>query len=102
MARARNLLHNILKGLTGVEEAYFQPDGTVKMTYPCIVYERKDSLDFHADNILYVFKKRYTVTVIDRDPDSAIPDLVEALPLTKFDRFFTAAGLNHFVFNLYF
>lgn len=72
------------------------------MVYPCIRYNRDDSITFHADNLLYIFKKRYKVTVIDRDPGSGIPDLVEKLPYTAFDRFYPADGLNHFVFNLYF
>lgn len=102
MALPRLQLHEILKGLDGVQDAYFQPDGTTTMKYPCIRYERDDTFASFADNIKYVFKKRYTVTVIDQDPDSLIPDLVEGLPLTRFDRKYTANGLNHFVFNLFF
>ncbi len=102
MAQSRSLLHEILEGLEGVEEAFFQPKMNQALVYPCIVYNRNDSYVSHADNVRYIFKKRYSVMVIDRDPDSLIPDLVEALPLTRFDRFYVADGLNHFVFNLYF
>lgn len=102
MARSRLRLHEILKGLEGVEDAYFQLKQGQTMKYPCIKYERSDSFDFFADNIKYLFYKRYTVTVIDRDPDSLIPDLVEELPFTTFDRYYATAGLNHFVYNLYF
>lgn len=45
---------------------------------------------------------RYTVTIIDRNPDSAIPNKVAELPLCSFNRFYTADNLNHFVYNLYF
>jgi len=72
------------------------------MEFPCIKYERDNSWVSRADNLMYLFLKRYQVTVIDRDPDSAIPDLVEALPHTRFDRYYVAANLNHWVFNLYF
>ena len=42
------------------------------------------------------------VTVIDRDPDSDIPNLVAALPTSSFNRFFVADGLNHTVYTIYF
>lgn len=101
MARPQSELQEVLEAVPGVEgNAYFQKD--TDLTYPCIRYERDDSSPFHADNLLYMFKKRYTVTVVDRDPGSLIPDQVEKLPLTRFNRFYRADGLNHFVFNLYF
>jgi hypothetical protein len=40
--------------------------------------------------------------VIDRNPDSELPDKVIELPLCKFDRFYTADNLNHTVFTLFF
>lgn len=102
MAQSRLDLHTILKGLTGVNDAYFQPKMNQTLSYPCIVYSRDKSHVKYADNVKYFFKKRYSVIVIDRNPDSLIPDLVEGLPFTGFDRFYPADGLNHFAFNLYF
>lgn len=72
------------------------------MKYPCIVYSL-DSMDTKfAGNALYSLKKRYQLTVIDRDPDSGIPDLIIRLPLARFGRHFTTSGLNHTIFELYF
>lgn len=102
MARPRSQLHEILKGLNGVKDAYFQAP-TTGMEYPCIVYEPSPRNDVSfADNIKYLNKKRYQITVIDRNPDSLIPDQVEGLPYTQFDRYFRTAGLHHFVFQLFF
>jgi hypothetical protein len=84
----------------GLVRVYFQPPS--KMEFPCIKYERDDSWTAFADNLLYFFKKRYLVTVIDRDPDSALPDLVEHLPYTEFQRHYARDGLNHWAYNLYF
>jgi hypothetical protein len=42
------------------------------------------------------------VMIIDRDPDSDIPAKVAEMPLTLFNRFFTADNLNHDVYNVYF
>lgn len=98
----RSDLHDILKELLGSDEVYFQPPPTVSMAYPCIVYKRDYQDVKYADDGVYFKKKRYQVTVIDKDPDSIIPDKVSELPLCAFDRFYTADNLNHDVFKLFF
>jgi hypothetical protein len=101
MARSLDELQLLLKGLDGVKDAYIQAPTT--MEYPCIMIERGGRSDSSfADNLKYWFKKGYTITVVDRDPKSLIPDQVEGLPLCEFDRFFRANGFNHFVFQLFF
>lgn len=95
-------LQSLLEEKLGSGNVYFQPPATVQMLYPAIVYHRDSDRGQHADNELYRHTKRYLVTVIDRNPDSTIPDTIRKLPLCAFDRFFTANGLNHDVFNLYF
>lgn len=84
------------------QNVYFQPPAGMEMTYPCIVYNRDYRDTKFANNGVYASTKRYQVTVIDRDPDSDIPDKIAAMPLCRFDRFFAADGLNHDVYNLYF
>lgn len=101
MARPLSELQALLKGLDGVADAYIQPP-TEGMVYPCIMIERSSSDVEHADNRVFFLKKAYTVTVMDRSPDSSIPDLVEGLQYARFDRFFVSDGLNHFVFQLFF
>lgn len=95
-------LHTILVGILGSENVYFQPPPTVKMEYPCIVYQPDFLLSDWADDVPYVRSKRYLVTVIDRNPDSDIPDKIQALERCVYDRFYTAANLNHNVFKLFF
>lgn len=98
----RLLLQALLNGIPGVTKAYFQPPADISMEYPCIVYQRDSAVTKFADNRPYSHKKRYQVTVIDRDPDSSIPDAVAELPLCIFSRHFTADQLHHDVYNLYF
>lgn len=93
-------LHVALTDIT--PNVYFQPPPSVQMQYPCIVYERSDREVDHANNKPYKHVKRYEVTVIDKDPDSNIPELVATLPMCSFVRFFTADNLNHDVYELYF
>ena len=99
----RLLLQALLESLVGEGgKVYFQPPENVELTYPCIIYARFRSDTEFADNSPYRYTKRYLVTVIDRNPDSDIPDKVAALPLTIHNRFFAAGGLNHDVFYTYF
>lgn len=101
MARPRFELQTLLETL-GAAKVYFQPPTNVSIVYPCIIYER-DGVDIkYANNSPYHNTKRYMITIIDRNPDSVIPDKVAALPLCAFNRFYTADNLNHDVYNLYF
>jgi|SRR5580765_6775688 hypothetical protein len=95
-------LQAVLTDLLGTDQVYFQPPPSVKMAYPCIVYHRDYELQTHADDMPYLSRRRYQVTVIDQDPDSGILDKVSALPLCVYDRFYTADNLNHDVYKLFF
>lgn len=81
---------------------YFNPPETVKMNYPCIVYNRSNGNTTFADNNPYTFRVNYQITVIDRDPDSEIIDKVAMLPTCRYDRHYKADKLNHDVFDIYF
>lgn len=94
-------LQTILETL-GAKKVYFQPPSNIQMAYPAIVYSRDSMWSEFASNLPYTHKKRYQVTVIDKNPDSLIPDKVRRLPLCSFSRHFVADNLNHDVFNLYF
>ena len=99
----RPQLHQLLVKTAGKDvKVYFQPPSNVTMTYPCLVYERSKAETRFADNNPYRYTKRYTVTVIDRDPDSEIPDRVAKLPMCTHSTFFVADNLNHDIFDIYF
>lgn len=102
MAKNRLELHSILEGILGSRNVYFQPPESFKLAYPCIVYERDDVWVDYADNTTYRTKKKYTVTVITKDPDSTIPDELLKLPNCSFNRHFIVDNLNHDAFILYF
>jgi hypothetical protein len=101
MGRRLDLQKDLEKAL-GSKHVYFQPPANVHLEYPCIVYHRDLVDELYADNFAYRRLKRYQVTVIDRNPDSPIPDRVAALPLCSFSRFFTSENLNHDIFTIYF
>ncbi len=95
-------LHFKLVGILESDNVYFQPPRSVEMKYPAIVYKREYILSDWADNKPRLLHNRYLVTVIDRDPDSQIPDKIAALPKCSYDRFYIADNLNHNVFKLFF
>ena len=102
MPKPRLELQALLEELLGSRNVYFQPPETVRMRYPAIVYNRSRITNRFADNDVYMQDKIYTITVIDPDPDSDIPEKVSRLPRCSFDRHFTSDHLNHDVFTLYF
>ncbi len=102
MALSRLDLHEILCEILGSCYVYFQPPESIKLNYPCIVYSKEQKNASHADDRKYITKNRYTVTIIDRNPDSDLPDKLEELPYCSSDRNFVADNLNHFVYSLYY
>lgn len=95
-------LQTLLEDILGSRSVYFQPPSTVQMTYPCIVYQRAKIDIRSADNSPYISQKRYSITVIDQNPDSTIPDKISKLPKCIHDRQYISNNLNHDVFMLFF
>lgn len=94
-------LGKIFREILGNGNVYFQPPGNTQMRYPAIRYERSEMAVKHADNRNYNRRIRYTVTVIDSDPDSEIVNRVSMLPYCYFDRHYVQDNLNHDVFEIY-
>lgn len=99
---ARTDLQTLLETLLGSRNVYFQPPPTLQMNYPCIVYNLDDINSKFADNYPYTVERRYSLTLIDKDPDSSIIDKIIKLQKCIFDRHFVADNLNHNIFILYF
>lgn len=102
MAKQRSDLHEVLVDVLGSSNVYFQPPESVKLKYPCILYEYSRARNIYADNHSYIFKKAYTITIIDRDADSEIPDRLKNLPYCSYDRTYIGDNLYHFVFTIFY
>ena len=72
------------------------------MDYPAIRYSLGNMEKIIADNRTYIKLKSYEVTVIDKNPDSDIPDKMLELPYCRFGRSYVADNLNHWTFTLYY
>lgn len=95
-------LQATLKAVLGSNNVYFQPPESIKLQYPCIIYELTDIRAHMADNIKYKHLNKYNVMVIDSNPDSQIPRKVLDLPYSAFNRQYVADNLYHSVIELYF
>lgn len=101
----QTILEDILGVPPNSKKVFFQPPNGTMMDYsdPGVIIYRWDDEDLkHADDISYNRTRRYQVTYIGHDPDSAIPDKIAALPYSRFDRSFAAENLNHTVYNVFF
>jgi hypothetical protein len=98
----RAQLQVALEALIGSTNVYFQPPETVKLKYPCVIYERNSIKTKFADDNPYNHQTKYQVTVIDKNPDSDLPQKIGGLPMCSFDRHYTSDNLNHDVYNLYY
>ena len=99
--RTREEFRQMLLSKTSIKKLYFQPPETQKIEYPCIIYKLNHYDVVHADDLNYKELRAYTVTLIDKDPDSVIPVELIRLPYSGFDRFYTADNLNHWVYTIY-
>lgn len=102
MAKSRLDFQTKLEEFLGSRNVYFQPPEGFKIKCPCIVYNLSTKTSVNANNSKYLDHKRYSVTIIDEDPDSKLPDDLYKFEYCYFDRFFTSDNLNHWVFDIYF
>lgn len=94
-------LQRTLEELLGSRRVYFQPPESLKLTYPCIVYEEARGRTFRASDRLYMYRKAYNLIFIDTNPDSVIPDSIRVLPLCDSGDPYVADNLYHWPFTIY-
>lgn len=101
MASRLNLHEEFCTILT-TRNAYFQPPASVQMNYPAIVYSLSTIDKLHANDDTYKSLTAYQVTLIDKNPDTQFLESILEFPYCRFNRFYTADNLNHWVFTLYY
>lgn len=102
MPDRREQLGKLLRSILGSNEVYFQRPESKKMDYPAIVYALSGIPSLYADDGVYLSGRKYSVTLIDKDPDSPFVEKIAALPTCRFDRPYRADNLNHWVFTLHY
>lgn len=100
---SRLKLQDELEELLGSTNVYFQPPASLKMQYDCIRYELDGGVTRHADNKPYTFQRSYSLTHIYRDPDDSLIDQIAMrFPMSRFNRHYSADGLNHDTYTIYY
>lgn len=105
MTDRRLELHEILCDILGSRYVYFMPGSDVTMHYPCIRYELSDINSRYANNMNYLNKTQYTMTLITDDPDTEFRQkMMERLKSFsfKYNRPYIADNLCHDVFSIYY
>lgn len=96
-------LHEKFAEILGSRNVYFQPPESVRMSYPAIVYNLSNVKPKRANNDMYVFWKRYSVTVIDKDPEADwVESMLDTFEYCQFERHYAADNLNHWQFSIYY
>ena len=100
MPRNRLNFRELLLREVGLSTMYFQPPDNVHMIYPCLRYSVEGMPAMHADDQPFIVSTRYSVILIDKDPDSIYVGRLAKIPGVRFDRFYTSDNLNHWVFSI--
>ena len=102
MAQTRVDLDRLLRTTLGSTNVYFDPPESFKLKYPCVVYSYESNAEFHADDSTYHRRKRYSMTYITKNADDPKADEFADLRYCKLSRAYTADGLWHYAFELYY
>lgn len=99
----RLLLHEELKELLGENSIYFQPPASVKINYPCVIYNIGNGEARYADNKVYNFTHRYDVTFIYKKPTtSIIEEVLSKFQMCSLSKVYVSDNLNHYAFTIYY
>ena len=83
--------------------AYYQPPSNIKMAYPCFIYKRSAIDAKYADNIIYKACNCYTLTYISpKVADDKVDQIMRHFRYCSYDRPYTADGLHHYVFTIFY
>lgn len=94
-------LQKTLETVIGSRNVYYQPPESIKLKYPCIIYNLDDVDYIYADGLAYIESRRFNITIIHKNPDNNILDKMKELKMCSFDRYFVSDGLYHYVYTIY-
>ena len=98
----REQLSAKLRELLGSSNVYFQPPENLKMSYPCIRYNRGYDRTQYGDNLSYFSRHSYELLIISRDPTEPVAELIpQNFEYCRPGKPYVADNLNHFPFTVY-
>lgn len=94
----RQKVQTTLKSI--VDSVYFQPPESVKLQYPCIIYDLSTIKSNYANNAVYNIHDGYSITYITKKADDPNLEKLAMIPCIRHDRTYVTEGLYHHVFYL--
>ena len=101
-AKTRESLQCLLEKTIDSKQVYFQPPASIRIKYPCVVYELEDLTPVFADDLTYLLHNSYQITYMTHDPDDCVIKKIAGLPQIRFSRYFSADNLHHYVYIMYY
>ena len=87
--------------LRSEKRVWFQPEASIKLEYPCILYKLSDMPPTWANNKPYQVEHEYELTVIDRDPLSPLREKIAQFPNCRCVSINERDNLHQYVFHIY-
>lgn len=102
MLANRQDLSEFLRSVLGEygKNVYFQPPESLKLNFPCIIYELGSYSPTKADNKAYHINESYSITLVTKLPDTNYGKQILNKETAKFDRYFVNDNLYHYVFTI--
>lgn len=92
-----------LENMLGNRNVYFQPPASVKLEYPCIIYNIGNGDTKRANCKIYKYTYSYEITIIYKKPNmDIIKTMLDEFEMCRFDRSYISDNLIHYSFNLYY
>lgn len=82
---------------------YFQPPESIKLNFPCIIYNREQPKVERADNVRYKKDTCYSLKYITTDPNTSVPDnIADYFTYCEINRYYIADNLTHVSLTLFY
>lgn len=102
MTDKRLKLDKVLRDTLGSAHVYFQPPESVRMEYPCIVYNLAKIPAQFADDKAYLLNPKYVIRYVTHKPDDEMRfTLVNVLGVPMIQAY-AKDGLYHYIYELYY
>lgn len=104
LADGQSKLYTALKDVVGdLVGVHYQPPQNLQLKYPCVIYEMDGLQNQFADNLPYAQMVRYSVTVMDKTPDSVLwTALLHKFQYVTLENVMNVDGIYHWNFTLYY
>lgn len=95
-------LQDCLEKTIDNKNVYYQSPSLNLINYPAVVYSLDGVDSSFSNNAKYAIEKKYTLTLIEKDPDSILFDKLLMLDKCRFVNHYVSDNLHHYVFSIYY